>query len=152
MTEESDLLRVALKQEMKMAIDQFREVYKKVSPGIQKIYTEANLTNELKVVEELGEYDIIFMLDVIEHIVDTEKVIRRLSKHGKKLYITTPNCAHWKVKIKHALGNFNDIVYPNRHIRFFDKNSLRNCVSKYFKNVNITKFQRLLVVEATLND
>lgn len=53
MTKENDLLRVALKQEMKMAIDQFKDVYKKVSPGIKKIYTEANLTNELKEVQKL---------------------------------------------------------------------------------------------------
>jgi len=53
MTEENDLLRVALKQEMKMAIDQFTVAYKKVSPGIQKIYTEANLTNDLTEVQRL---------------------------------------------------------------------------------------------------
>ena len=53
MNNENDLLRVALKQEMRMAIDQFKEVYKKVSPGIQKIYTETNLTNDLKKVQEL---------------------------------------------------------------------------------------------------
>lgn len=53
MTEENDILRVALKQEMKLAIDQFKEVYKKVSDGIKKIYTEANLTNDLKEVQKL---------------------------------------------------------------------------------------------------
>ena len=53
MTKENDLLRVALKQEMKMAIDQFKVVYKKVSKGIEKIYTEANLTNDLKEIQRL---------------------------------------------------------------------------------------------------
>lgn len=53
MTKEDDLLRVSLKQEMKMAIDQFKVAYKKVSPGISKIYTEANLTNDLKEVQKL---------------------------------------------------------------------------------------------------
>lgn len=50
---EKDQLRVLLKQEMKMAIDQFREKYKKVSKGIEKIYTQANLTNDLKEVIKL---------------------------------------------------------------------------------------------------
>lgn len=50
---EDDLLRVALKQEMKMAIDQFKKEYKKVSKGIEKIYTKANLTNDLKEVQKL---------------------------------------------------------------------------------------------------
>ena len=53
MTEENDILRVALKQEMKLAIDQFKVTYKKISPGINKIYTEANLTNDLKEVQKL---------------------------------------------------------------------------------------------------
>ena len=53
MTKENDLLRVALKQEMKMAIDQFKVAYKKVSKGIEKIYTEANLTNDLKEIQKL---------------------------------------------------------------------------------------------------
>ena len=53
MSEENDLLRVTLKQEMKMALDQFKQTYKKVSKGIEKIYTEANLTNDLKEVQKL---------------------------------------------------------------------------------------------------
>lgn len=53
MSENKDLLRVALKQEMKMAIDQFKVAYKKVSKGIEKIYTEANLTNDLKEIQKL---------------------------------------------------------------------------------------------------
>jgi len=53
MTKENDLFRVALKQEMKMAIDQFKVAYKKVSKGIEKIYTEANLTNDLKEIQRL---------------------------------------------------------------------------------------------------
>jgi len=52
-TKENDLLRIALKQEMKMALDQFIKVYKKASKGIEKIYTEANLTNDLKDVKRL---------------------------------------------------------------------------------------------------
>ena len=50
---DKDQLRVLLKQEMKLAIDQFKVTYKKVSKGIEKIYTEANLTNDLKEVQRL---------------------------------------------------------------------------------------------------
>lgn len=53
MSKENDLLRIGLKQEMKMAIDQFKIAYKKVSKGIDRIYTEANLTNDLKEVQKL---------------------------------------------------------------------------------------------------
>lgn len=50
---DEDILRVMLKQEMKLALDQFKTAYKKVSKGIEKIYTEANLTNDLKEVQRL---------------------------------------------------------------------------------------------------
>ena len=50
---DKDQLRVLLKQEMKMALDQFKNAYKKVSKGIEKIYTQANLTNDLKEVQRL---------------------------------------------------------------------------------------------------
>jgi len=53
MSKEDDLLRVALKQEMKMGINQFKVAYKKISKGIEEIYTEANLTNDLKEVQKL---------------------------------------------------------------------------------------------------
>lgn len=53
MTKENDQLRVILKQEMKLALDQFKQTYKKVSKGIEKIYTAANLTNDLKEVQRL---------------------------------------------------------------------------------------------------
>ena len=50
---EDDILRLALKQEMKLAIDQFILVYTKASKGIENIYTAANLTNDLKEVQRL---------------------------------------------------------------------------------------------------
>ena len=53
MNKENDLLRVGLKQEMKMALEQFIKVYKKASKGIENIYTQANLTNNLKEVQKL---------------------------------------------------------------------------------------------------
>jgi hypothetical protein len=53
MSENKEELRVLLKQEMKLALDQFKIVYKKASKGIEDIYTEANLTNELEEVKKL---------------------------------------------------------------------------------------------------
>jgi hypothetical protein len=50
---EKDNLRVILKIEMKLALDEFKKSYKKISKGIEKIYTEANLTNDLKEFQRL---------------------------------------------------------------------------------------------------
>ena len=46
-----DILRIMLKIEMKLALEEFKKIYKKVSKGIEKIYSEANLTNDLKEVQ-----------------------------------------------------------------------------------------------------
>ncbi len=53
MSDNEESLRLILKQEMKLALDQFKLVYEKASKGIEKIYTEANLTNDLKEVQKL---------------------------------------------------------------------------------------------------
>ena len=53
MAENEDNLRIMLKIEMKLALDEFKKSYKKISKGIEKIYTEANLTNDLKEVQKL---------------------------------------------------------------------------------------------------
>ena len=52
MTDEYNL-RIMLKIEMKLALDEFKKSYKKISKGIEKIYTEANMTNNLKEVQKL---------------------------------------------------------------------------------------------------
>ena len=50
---DKEQLRLILKQEMKLALEQFKIVYKKASKGIENIYTEANLTNDLTEVQRL---------------------------------------------------------------------------------------------------
>lgn len=41
-----------MKIEMKLALDRFTKYYKKATKGIEKIYTDAILSNELNVVEK----------------------------------------------------------------------------------------------------
>jgi hypothetical protein len=53
MNNEEDLLRIALKQEMELAHSRFTIVYKKISEGLTRIYTQAMLTNELIEVKKL---------------------------------------------------------------------------------------------------
>ena len=52
MTEKDDL-RVTLKLEMQMALEEFKRTYKKVSSGIDKIYSNAVLTDDLDEVQNL---------------------------------------------------------------------------------------------------
>jgi len=49
-----EITQIALmKIEMKLALDRFIQYYKKASKGIEKIYTDAVLTNDLKEVQKL---------------------------------------------------------------------------------------------------
>lgn len=41
-----------MKIEMKLALDRFKEVYKKASKGVEKIYTNAVLSNDFKEVQK----------------------------------------------------------------------------------------------------
>jgi len=50
--ENEENLRLTLKQEMKLALDQFKLVYKKASKGIEKIYTDAVLSNDFNEVKK----------------------------------------------------------------------------------------------------
>lgn len=53
MSKENDLLRIGLKQEMKIAFEEFKRAYKKVTKGVEKIYSQALLSGELKEVQKL---------------------------------------------------------------------------------------------------
>ena len=49
-----EIMQIALmKIEMKLALDRFIQYYKKASKGIEKIYTDAVLTSDLKEVQKL---------------------------------------------------------------------------------------------------
>ena len=55
MSKENDNLRVMLKLEMKLALEEFKKAYKKTPKGIERIYLEANLTKNLVVIRRLHE-------------------------------------------------------------------------------------------------
>jgi hypothetical protein len=50
---DKDTLRILLKIEMKLAVDEFKRVYKKVTKGVDKIYSKANLSSDLKEIQKL---------------------------------------------------------------------------------------------------
>lgn len=97
----------------------------------------------LKRVEELGEYDYIFMLDVIEHIVEPEPILKKLQSHlkdGGIIIITTPDCNYWKYRIKHLLGDISLIAYPHKHFVFFERNNLKTTCDKYFHTIKVKNY------------
>lgn len=77
-----------------------------------------------------GDYDVVLVADLIEHLKDPVKVMARLrallSKDGV-LLLTTPNVANWSVRLRLLAGRWD---YTDRglldrtHLRFFTRRTL----------------------------
>ncbi len=96
----------------------------------------------LKVIKNLkkNNYDGVFSLEVIEHLIDPKKMIIKIHntlKKGGFIFITTPNHLYWKLRIKCLLGDIKAFEYPNKHFSFFTKKSLKKLMEKYFKTIKI---------------
>jgi 2-polyprenyl-3-methyl-5-hydroxy-6-metoxy-1,4-benzoquinol methylase len=75
---------------------------------------------------KLQSYDLILLLDVLEHLVDPVTVLKKLSTRldaGGSVIVSVPNIAHLSVSIPLILrGEFNyrdEGILDRTHIRFF---------------------------------
>jgi len=98
----------------------------------KKAYPEINFQTqgeEGRVPYTDGFFDAIFMVDVLEHILDTETLLEELNRVLKPkghLLITTSQLTRLKLFII-ALVSFNKYFYPTSpHIRYFTRNNLRD--------------------------
>jgi len=108
-----------------------------------------------------NEFDIVFSLDVIEHLWNTSHyladIVRVLKPNGNAIF-TTVNYNYWEYRIQHFLGNFEKFTYKSRHKKFYTIKSFKEEISKYYKikrNIGlacipskrcINRFQNLLSV------
>ena len=99
--------------------------------GFMKFYD-----NEIK-------YDYILFADVLEHLVNPEEVIYKLSsklnKNGK-IIISIPNIAHIDIIINLLNGRFNyskEGLLDNTHLRFFTKESFIHMIDNIEKKHSI---------------
>ena len=81
--------------------------------------------------EALGEFDLIVMGDVLEHLADPWAMLaqlkRRLRPHGW-LALSVPNAAHWTVLAELMNGRWparSDGLFDRTHLRWFTLDSLR---------------------------
>lgn len=74
---------------------------------------------------ETADYDVLLLLDVLEHLVDPATVLRRLRDSvgpGGIALVSLPNVAHWSVRKELALGRFTYTpsgLLDATHLRFF---------------------------------
>ena len=82
------------------------------------------------------KYDFILFIDVLEHLPDPNKSLKKFVKNLKpngKVIISLPNIARFELRIKHLFGKFD--YYPGimseDHLRFFTlktgKQLIENC-------------------------
>jgi SAM-dependent methyltransferase len=70
-------------------------------------------------------FDIVLLLDVLEHMADPESFLRELQKHlapNAKLLISVPNFLHWSVRIPILFGIFRYYsrgILDRTHLQFF---------------------------------
>lgn len=76
-----------------------------------------------------ASYDVVLMLDVLEHLVDPATVLRRVRdvlRPGGIGLVSLPNVAHWSVRKELALGRFTYApsgLLDATHLRFFTMSS-----------------------------
>jgi 2-polyprenyl-3-methyl-5-hydroxy-6-metoxy-1,4-benzoquinol methylase len=76
-----------------------------------------------------GPFDLILILDVLEHLVDPWRVVARLNRLmsiGDSIIVSIPNIQNYRYVIRSALGTFdykNTGLFDRTHLRFFSKKS-----------------------------
>lgn len=71
----------------------------KLPKSIKRVFNTS--IEDTEIYNKLGNYDFIVLADVLEHLVDPEKVLRQLFKKasiGTKLLVSLPNVASWTMR------------------------------------------------------
>lgn len=93
-----------------------------VKPTIIGNLEDKQTQNEIK---QAGPYDVVFASAIIEHLKDPEvalQLIKSVLKPQGLLIITTPNVAHWSLRLKLLRGHWDYEDYgllDRTHLRFF---------------------------------
>lgn len=79
---------------------------------------------------QLGKYDLILLLDVLEHLVDSAGTLKKIATHlrpGGSVIVSVPNVAHLSVSIPLLLRReftYTDAgILDGTHLRFFVEKS-----------------------------
>ena len=85
-----------------------------------------------------NSFDTVILIEVLEHIVDPDKVLEEAKRVAKKnILITVPNCEGFEKLKRYNLTYAHFLAID--HKLFFTKDSLEQLLSKHFKNFKITK-------------
>lgn len=108
----------------------------------EKKLTNVNLDYWISTIEDFktfAKYDLIFLIDILEHVDNPLKILRKvrkfLSKNGQ-IVIIVPNAESFHRQIGKKMGYINSLYKLGKqdkkigHKRYFDENRLMNLVIK----------------------
>lgn len=97
---------------------------------LRRNVNDAHIVDLNESLPDVGEPDLVLCLDVLEHLVEPDKVLRRLVSamaDGGTIIISLPNVAHVRVSVPLLLlGRFeyrDGGILDRTHLRFFTKES-----------------------------
>lgn len=102
-------------------------------------YVKADLSHGLSCAAEHlrgRKFDKVLLMDVLEHLVEPEKVLRGCRgflKNSGRLLISVPNVANITVRAQLALGTFNYAergILDKTHLRFFTRKTARRLLEE----------------------
>ncbi len=111
-------------------------VKKATSRTIEAICGDVENEKIVKKIDNLGKFDVVLALAVIEHLKDPKKALQKwqnfLKKDGR-LIISTSNIANWSARLKILHGNFTYEDYglfDRTHLHFFTLNSFKKLIEE----------------------
>jgi len=94
----------------------------------------------------LDKFDLILLLDVLEHLVDPWSVLKTLTEKylgdNGKIIISLPNAQHFSLVLPLIFGKFTYVergVLDKTHLRFFTKSSAAELLSSAFLKIEALK-------------
>jgi len=104
-----------------------------------------------------SKYDYILMLDILEHLVDYDKIIEQakilLSGNGK-IIISLPNIANIYVRLNLLFGRFpysDKGILDRTHLRFFTLGAIKKLVHKHNLDTVKIKVTPIPIIEVLPN-
>lgn len=105
------------------------EISKQMAKKSEKVLEEVLVGNieELKLPWKNYKFDIILVMDVLEHLFDPEAALKKLEpklKQNGKIICSLPNVANWTIRLDLLRGDFNYTnagILETGHVRFFTK-------------------------------
>jgi 2-polyprenyl-3-methyl-5-hydroxy-6-metoxy-1,4-benzoquinol methylase len=96
--------------------------------------------------ENIGTFDLILLLDILEHLIDPWAVLSRLTEThlavGGKVIVSLPNARHFSLVVPLLCGKFDYRergIIDKTHLRFFTRNSAANLLKSAGLSIEATK-------------